>query len=155
MKPKLMYPISFTLLIGVYFTLLSFLESPETNIIGEWKEVSWEYEKMDTLGFKSDRFDYMLTDHIKGQISKNLIIHEAEIWKFVSDETLEMKGNNSSKSLHWTLKGRGNILQLNGEKNIIEHYQIQELSSDKMVLFFNFDMQVRGIVKMTFERINA
>ncbi|MDR7132128.1 hypothetical protein J2X69_004495 [Algoriphagus sp. 4150] len=155
MKPQVVYPVTFTLLIGVYFTLLSFLESPQTNIIGEWKEVSWEYEKMDTLSSKKDSFDYTLTDHIKEQISKNLIIHEAEIWKFATDDTLEMKGNDSFKSLHWTLKGRGNILQLHGEENTIEHYQIQELSSDRMVLYFNFDMQVRGIVKMTFEKINA
>ncbi len=155
MKANLVYPATFTLVIGLYFTLLSFQESPEISILGEWKEVSWEYEKIDTIGKKGAGFDYMVTDHIKDQISKDLIIHKAETWRFEENETLEMKGVKSSKSLHWTLKGRGNILQLNDSKDIVEHYQIQELSSTRMVLHFNFDMQVRGIVKMTFERINA
>ncbi|WP_057938720.1 hypothetical protein [Algoriphagus resistens] len=154
MNIKFRYLIGFILVAGNYFTLLSFLQSPEENIIGEWKEVSWEYEKIDSLA-SDDSFDYMVTDHIKQQISRNLIIHEAEVWRFGKNEMLEMKGNGLSKSLHWKLKGRGNILQLNGTHKNIEHYLIQELNSERMILHFNIDMQVRGIVKMTFERINA
>ncbi len=154
MKFNLLYPTSFSLVLGVYFTLLSFQESPEIQLLGEWKEVSWEYEKLDSL-ISDESFDYMLTDHIKSQISKNLIIHEAEIWNFVDEHTLEMKSSNTQNSLNWTLKGRGNVLQINGSGGVIEHYIIQEISPNRMVLHFNSDMQVRGIVKMTFERLST
>lgn len=155
MKSTLIYLLIFGFTISLYLTLLSMQSTPETNIIGEWKEVSWEYEKLDSIRKYDQGFDYLVTDHIKDQISENLIIHKAESWKFTEDETLEMQGNNVHKSLHWTLKGRGNILQIDGLDNLTEHYEIQELSADRLVLHFNFDMQVRGIVKMTFERINT
>lgn len=155
MLSKIIYPSTFTLLAGLYFTLLSLQESPVEHIVGEWKEVSWEYEKLDSLNRNVNGFDYMLTDHIKEEISKHLVIHKAETWKFSEDEVLEMEGNDIRKSLHWTLKGRGNILQIDGQEETLEYYEIQELSADRMVLHFNFDMQVRGIVKMTFERINS
>lgn len=154
MKFNLLYFASFTLVLGLYFTLLSFQESPETQLLGEWKEVSWEYEKLDSVT-SDENFDLMLTDHIKSEISKNLVIHESEIWDFSDKETLKMKTNDSLNSLNWTLKGRGHILQINGAEGAIEYYVIQELSSDRMVLYFNVDMQVRGIVKMTFERIST
>ncbi|WP_425639894.1 hypothetical protein ACPUEN_09080 [Algoriphagus yeomjeoni] len=154
MKYTFIYLAIFTSTMVVYFALLSLQESPTSNILGEWKEISWEYEKLDSILRKDNSFDYMVTDHIKEQISENLIIHKAETWKFTDDETLEMQGSETQKSLHWTLKGRGNILQIDGA-NLMEHYEIQELSSDRMVLHFNFDMQVRGIVKMTFEKINT
>lgn len=153
MKISLLYSIGFVIFVGIYFTVLSTQESPESSIIGEWREVSWEYEKIDSLAF-GEGFDYMVTDRIKNDVSKDLIIHEAEIWEFVDKETVEMKGENEAKSLNWRLKGRGNILQLNDRDNHEEHYLIQELSSDRMILHFNIDMQVRGIVKMTFEKVN-
>jgi len=153
MRVRFVYPTVFAAVLSLYFTLLSLQPSPESNILGEWKEVSWEYEKVDSI--PDSGFDYHLTDHIKSQLAESLIIHEAEVWKFVSDERLEMRGKSPAKSLQWKLKGRGNILQIQGANSATEHYQIQELSSDRMVLHFNFDMQVRGIVKMTFARINA
>lgn len=154
MKSTLLYLAIFTTTILVYFKLLSLQESPTTYILGEWKEVSWEYEKLDSIIENDNTFDYKLTDHIKNQISENLIIHKAETWKFTEDKTLEMQGSDIQKSLQWTLKGRGNILQIDGS-DLVEHYAIQELSANRMVLYFNFEMQVRGIVKMTFEKINT
>ncbi len=152
MKINLRYPTIFAVVAGVYLTLLAFQRSPEFHILGDWKEVSWEYEKVDSL--PDSDFDYNLTDHIKSQVAETLIIHEAEVWRFLDGDTLEMTGKSPTKSLQWKLKGRGNILQIQGA-SVSEHYQIQELTADRMVLHFNFDMQVRGIVKMTFERINA
>ena len=155
MKSTVVYLLGFGFTISLYLTLLSLQSTPETNIIGEWKEVSWEYEKLDSIRKNQEGFDYLVTDHIKDQISENLIIHKAETWKFTEDETLEMQGDHIQRSLHWTLKGRGNILQIDGLDHLTEHYEIQELSTNRLVLHFNFDMQVRGIVKMTFERINT
>ncbi|GAA0879469.1 hypothetical protein GCM10009119_24370 [Algoriphagus jejuensis] len=153
MKTNLTYPTVFAVVAGLYLTLLSLQPSPEFSILGEWREVSWEYEKGDSL--LDGSFDYRVTDHIKAQLLSNLIIHEAEIWNFANTETLEMSGRSATQSLVWKLKGRGNILQIQRGDHATEYYQIQELSEDRMVLHFNFDMQVRGIVKMTFERINT
>lgn len=153
MKTNVLYAAVLLGVGAVYFTLLSMQEGPESNILGEWKEVSWEYEKVDNL--IDTGFEIQLTDHIKSQIAENLVIHEAEIWKFASDKTLEMQGDMLFKSLNWKLKGRGNILQIQGKDTLQEYYQIQKLDADRMELHFNFDLQVRGIVKITFERINA
>ncbi|UZD22627.1 hypothetical protein PBT90_04240 [Algoriphagus halophytocola] len=155
MLTKILYPSTFTLIAGLYFTFLSLQESPVDLMLGEWQEVSWEYEKLDSLHNKGEGFDIMVTDHIKEEISKNLVIHKAETWKFYDSETLEMEGQNTHKELHWTLKGRGNILQIGGSGEALEYYEIQELSADHMVLHFSFDMQVRGIMKMTFKRIQS
>jgi hypothetical protein len=153
MKTGFIYTSVFAMVLSLYFTLISFQSSPESSILGEWREVSWEYEKVESL--PDTGFDYHLTDHIKSQLAESLIVHEGEVWRFASDERLEMTGESPTKSLQWKLKGRGNILQIQGDGSATEYYHIQELSSDRMVLHFNFDMQIRGIVKMTFERINT
>ncbi len=151
MKVKILYPSVIALVITFYFTLFSFQESPESEIIGDWKEVSWEYEKVDSL--VNDDFDYRITEHIKEQLRESIIFHNAEIWEFEDKEILKMHAADQSTTLNWKLKGRGNILQLKNADNRMEFYEIRELTSDRMVLHFSFDMQIRGIVKMTFEKI--
>ncbi len=160
MKVRFLYPAVFLAVSSMYFLMLSLQEGPESRIVGEWKEVSWEYEKVDSLIHRGP--DYLLADHIgrltdliKSQIAKSLIVHEAEVWRFGTDETLHMLGDSLTKETRWKLKGRGNILQISGADSQTEHYKIQELTPTRMVLHFNTDMQVRGIVKITFERINA
>jgi hypothetical protein len=154
MKAKWIFPTIFLCITAIYFILLSRQQSSETGIVGKWKEVSWEYEKVDTV--MDSNFDFNLTDHIKSQVAENLIIHEAEVWQFDPDRTLEMQGEQLSKSVNWKLKGRGNILQIQGEDDAQrEFYNIQKLDSKHLVLHFNLDLQVRGIVKITFERIDA
>lgn len=150
MKTNMLYGSVFLLGTLLYFVALSISPSPQSQILGEWREVSWEYEKVDSVG--KNELDLDITDHIKSQIAESLIIHQAEIWNFGSDKSLKMTGNDQVKSTEWTLKGRGNILKITGNANQTEHYKIQELSPSRMVLHFNSDMQVRGIVKMTFEK---
>ena len=153
MKISMLY-LAVSLSFAASYLVLFFQQpGPEKQILGEWKEVSWEYEKVDSL--LDSELDFRIADHIKSQIAKDLIIHQAEVWRFAADESLEMRGSSSFKSTQWKLKGRGNILKIVGADNQTEHYKIQELSPSRMVLHFNSDMQVRGIVKMTFERINA
>ncbi|MBN7810706.1 lipocalin family protein [Algoriphagus sp. H41] len=151
MKTSMLYLAAFLLFAAAYFALLSTQPSPQSRILGDWKEVSWEYEKADNPD--DGGFDFRITDHIKSQIAENLIIHQAEIWSFGADESLHMSGKNNSKSSRWKLKGRGNVLKISGAEDQTEHYKIQELTPSRMVLHFNSDMQVRGIVKMTFEKI--
>jgi len=35
----------------------------------------------------------------------------------------------------------------------IEDFQVHELTKDRLVIYFNFDLQIRGIVKMTFKKV--
>ncbi|WP_100612446.1 hypothetical protein [Confluentibacter lentus] len=124
------------------------LVSPTEHIEGSWKEISWEYEKSENANF-----DKKISNAIKTEICKELIIHEAEVWNFLSGGNLELTSDTNNETLSWTMKGRGNILELSHKTNKIEHYNIQVLNNDKMVLYFSTDIQAKGIVKMTFEKI--
>lgn len=124
------------------------LASPIEHIEGSWKEISWEYEKSDNLNV-----DRKISDAIKTEICKELIIHEAEVWNFLPNGSLELISDKNNEILSWTMKGRGNILKLSHDSNKIEHYNIQVLNNDKLVLYFSTDIQAKGIVKMTFEKI--
>ncbi|WP_159076327.1 lipocalin family protein [Flagellimonas amoyensis] len=140
----------FALLIVASGWLLLDQESPESLILGEWEEVAWKYEKLDhgdMMGFDIDKLQ-------KQEICKNIIIHEAETWRFNPDGTLSFLDENEIKeNLKWNIKGRGHILELHHKNNIVEDYQVVEVTEDELVVQFNSDLQVRGIVKMTFKRI--
>lgn len=134
--------------------------SYEQLIIGQWQEIAWEFEKSD----HSTDSVLVIDDEQKAEICKNLTIHEAEIWEFSNGKNMSLYNTRQQpiRQLSWTIKGRGNILELqqpdNGtwphRRNLSsENYQIQEIKNDTMVIHFNFDLQVRGIVKMTFKRI--
>lgn len=138
----------------VIITLLRAGSSPDQEVLGEWREVAWEYEKLDTKHADPDWIED-IDDHVKAEIYNHLIVHKAEIWEFLPDGDLILHGDRGD-SIHlvWKLKGRGNVMELDHESKDIELYYIQELSPDRLVLNFNTDLQVRGIVKMTFERIH-
>lgn len=141
---------TFLLVAGFVISIVNAITliSPVKSIEGSWKEVSWEYDK-----YESPSATKQISDAIKAEISKELIIHEAEIWNFSPNGNLNLIAEKKDQSLSWTMKGRGNILKLSHNSNKIEHYNIQLLDNDKMVLYFNTDIQAKGIVKMTFEKI--
>jgi|SRR5690606_6375871 len=141
---------SFLLVLGFVISIVNTLTltAPDKNIEGSWKEVSWEYDKSENTTITKQ-----ISDAIKAEISKELIIHEAEVWNFSSDGNLKLISEKNNETLSWTMKGRGNILKLSHNTNKIEHYNIQLLDNNKMVLYFNTDIQAKGIVKMTFEKI--
>lgn len=131
--------------------LLVKVESPEEQLVGEWEELSWEYEKVNHQG--SSNY-FAIDDAQKQEIIKNLILHESEVWQFDDDKRLTfISANGERESLDWHVKGRGNILELRHDDERIEEYQVQQLSEDLLVIHFNFDLQVKGIVKMTFKRM--
>lgn len=143
--------VSFVLLvIGFIISIVNtmVLVSPTEHIQGSWKEISWEYEKSENANI-----DKKISDAIKTEICKELIIHEAEVWNFSSNGNLELTSEMNNETLSWTMKGRGNILELSHNSNKLEHYNIQVLNNNQMVLYFSTDIQAKGIVKMTFEKI--
>ena len=122
--------------------------SPETIILGKWKELKWEYEKVNKINGK----DKPEAEEMKSQHTEKLVIHEAEVWQFLPDKKLKLIGKNREEIVEWHIKGRGNILELRHSSSVIEHYNLTELTGDIMVLNFETDIQVRGIAKLTFER---
>ena len=117
------------------------------------EETSWRYEKMDHSDQSQITWMEEMDDLVKSEIGGHLIIHQSEEWKFSPDRKLELRAeDNLTKTIIWTLKGRGNILEMTEPDGTIESYNIQELTKDKMILHFNSDLQVRGIVEMEFRR---
>ncbi|MFV1449019.1 hypothetical protein VBZ51_07720 [Maribacter sp. HS] len=125
-------------------------DSPETLILGDWEEVSWKYEKLDY----NNKLDFSINDLLKKEICQDLIIHEAETWRFNSDKSLTFLENGIIKEdLKWNVKGRGNILELQHKNEIIEGYQVVTISKDKLIIQFHSDLQIKGIVRIAFKRI--
>lgn len=145
-KVILLYFFALLIIICTISIIISQSSSPNDDLIGKWEEVSWNYEKAPQRQSKE------INSNQLSEITKNLIIHEAEIWEFNRDGSAVLYGRNSNvEKITWTLKGRGHILKLN-HKNSTEHYQLYQISDDKLVIHFHTDLQAKGIVKMTFQR---
>lgn len=155
MRVVLVYIGIIALLTSGVISLMANDISPDNKLLGEWKEVSWEFEKLDETGDQEFwGISKSITDQLKKEISRELAFHEAETWEFYPDGKISLEGENGKRSsLFWRLKGRGHVLKLFGHADSIEHYQIQKLTADTMEIHFNTDLQARGIVKMTFKKI--
>ncbi len=127
-------------------------ENPEQTILGKWEEVSWEFERVNTA---SNQMSIELEENQKKEIYKNLIIHDAEVWEFSPEKelTLQQSGKSTNTKLNWTMKGRGHILELKYKNLPAETYQVQQLTNDELVVYFNFDLQIRGLVKIKFKKV--
>lgn len=152
MKPAIVYIV--ILLFGAFGMLwiMGQLESPEQQILGTWNEHSWEYEKAYSRATLRSMNCDTVSQSVKDQLGKHLIIHSAETWNFNPDGTLMLHGSDTTKQVKWKLKGRGHILELEYADKVIEHYNLTELSKNTMVLNFDSDIQVKGIAKLTFNK---
>lgn len=153
--------LSIVIVLGIIITLSltalifgSRLIHPEKAILGTWKEVSWTYERRDNhMNRKLTEDEKFIEEQVKNEISKNLIIHQSEKWQFAPSSELTLyRENKTPVHLHWRLKGRGHVLKLSYDQNITEYYHIQELTPRRMVLQFENDMHVRGIIKIIFKK---
>jgi hypothetical protein len=157
MKSNFIHGLVSIVFLGVIFSsfvLMSYLNHPEKSIVGTWKEVSWMYEKVDLPKDKDSVMNVFLEDQLKNEITKDLVIHKSETWRFDKNSRLTLlKEGNVKEILKWRLKGRGHILKLKHEGNTLEFYQIKELTNDKLVLHFENDMHARGIVRIEFQKI--
>jgi hypothetical protein len=125
-------------------------KDPQQLLVGTWQEVGWEYEKLDKSGSLMSGLQTMQFS----EICPDMMIHQAEYWRFDKDRTLRLQqGNEEKEMLRWNIKGMGNILELKHGDQKIESYKVKEISEDSLVIHFSFDLQVRGIVKMTFKKV--
>lgn len=142
----------YTLLLLVFLFITSCVTRPEDLIIGDWNEVEWDYEKFD--GFSPKDFKKIDGINLRNYSDRNLIRHEAEIWTFHPDGTIELKEDNGEviTKARWLLKGRGHILKIRYDEKTFELYDVKRLTEDEMTLHYDIGMEVRGIAKLGFER---
>jgi len=123
----------------------------ERNLIGVWEKEGLDFER---VNFEGHEIKSIILQAQENEISHDLIVDRINMWEFSRDNLKVI--NNTKKennNLTWKLKGRGHILEITDNKTkSVESYQIQELSDDKLVVFANIDLQVRGIVKITFKK---
>ena len=143
---KWIFGVSLAMIAALMASMVVFAKtkSAEELLIGSWKEVSWKYEKYGRDTPQDEQWR---------EVSQNLIVHQAETWNFESDNRFAIypQQKNDTTS-YWHVKGRGNILELS-EGSTTEDYQIENISRNSFTLFFSFDLQVKGIVRITFERV--
>jgi hypothetical protein len=123
-------------------------KNPAGLITGEWKELSWEYEKVNKAD--TERVHYKeISDEVKELMDEKLVIHTSETWQFLPNGKLKLHTAKGHKTLSWKLNGRGNLLEIKDEK-AKESYNISELNDTLLVINFDTDLEVRGIAKLTF-----
>lgn len=152
MKPLLIYIALLVFALTGMIWVMNHVESPEHLIVGTWKEHAWEYEKAYSMATFDKINRDTISQNVKDQLGRHLIIHSAETWNFNQDGTLVLHGADTIKQVKWKLKGRGHILELEYADNVIEHYNLTELNENTMVLNFDSDIQVKGIAKLTFNK---
>ncbi len=149
MKLWITYIVVFFIGFACFCGLLIVSSNPEKVILGEWKEMTWEYEIADNAPSQNE---IHLTDELRNQSCKNMVMHKAETWTFLPDGKLKLSTQEQSHIVDWRIKGRGHILQIKYNNDTVEHYNLSELNGNEMVLNFEVDVQVRGIAKLTFKK---
>lgn len=124
---------------------------PEAAIVGEWKEVSWVYDRNN----KDEKVKQEIGTVEREDIANHLIIHEFENWTFRKNYSIKLHERTGKEhQAKWRLKDRGRILTLLNEDGTSEVYSVERLKKDELVLHFDTDVHARGIVKITLKKIS-
>lgn len=138
-------------LLGILFfsAFTGKLKHPENLLRGEWKEVSWTYDKVDGQQQSAQQ----LSDEVRDDISRGMFIHASETWIFTDESTLLLRKKHAAdQHIKWRLKGRGHILKLHYPNQQTEYYQIRKLNANTLELHFETDTHARGIVKILLQK---
>ncbi|MDP2160743.1 MAG: hypothetical protein Q8K02_09690, partial [Flavobacterium sp.] len=98
MKIAATYTLVFVVIVATIITTISLSQSPEKKIVGQWNELSWEYERVDMV---NDTNNKEITDDVKKIIGQHLVIHEAETWKFLPNGKLVLKAGENERLVDW------------------------------------------------------
>ena len=91
---------------------------------------------------------------LPGFADRRVIRHEAEYWEFSPDGRLVIaKRDGSRLRTRWRLKGRGHVLTVRDPNEGFEIYDVKALDRNELVLNYDVGMEVRGIARLTFRRI--
>ncbi|MCH5682926.1 lipocalin family protein [Niabella sp. W65] len=146
-KTFIIITVVFAVLACLSFTVKAY-HDPETVILGTWKEVHWEYERV----YHSAHIGRAATSaprEVKEMSATDLGIINAERWVFNPDGSLILSSNNVKKQANWKIKGRGNILMITYDNNRVERYNIATLTKGNLELNFDTDAKIRGIAKVS------
>jgi hypothetical protein len=122
---------------------------PEMAILGEWKEVSWVYDRNNV----DEKVKQEIDEEERDDIANHLVIHEFENWTFQKDYTINLHERNGKEhQAKWRLKDRGRILTILNKDGTCEAYSVESLKKDELVLHFDTDVHARGIVKITLKK---
>jgi hypothetical protein len=124
-------------------------------LVGCWRESEWKFERVDgdvrSMGRWSDGV------RLRAYPDRLVAQHEAETWVFRDDRILEIVSRSGQrKRARYRLKGRGHMLTLRPSgASGLEVYKLEDLDGDRLVLDYDVGMEVRGIARLTFERVPA
>ena len=148
-----------TIIISVFLVLISIgiitkiHLHPNNKLLGSWKEIEWHYVKANDITKKGLQDKIIIDEVLREKISKHLLIHKSEKWEFYKNGHLIIhKFNVDDIHAKWVLKGRGTILKIIYENDIVELYQIKKVNKTTMVLQFENDIHVKGIVRIEFKK---
>ncbi len=146
--------LAFTGLVSASVGVLITGKRPEAQLLGQWEEVSWTYEKVDPTSVDVST-GVSIGEELRNEITKGLVIHESEMWRFEPGAALVLQKNGErNDTLQWKLKGYGRMLELVYGDQHQEVYKVREVKDDEMVLQFNNDMIARGVVRIVLKRVD-
>lgn len=123
---------------------------PEAAIVGEWKEVSWVYDRNNL----DEKVKQEIGSDERHDIANHLVIHEFENWTFRRNYTIKLHERNGKEhQANWRLKDRGRILMLVNNDGTNEVYSVESLKRNELILHFDTDVHARGIVKITLRKV--
>ncbi|WP_430406975.1 lipocalin family protein [Fluviicola sp.] len=124
---------------------------PEAAIVGEWKEVSWVYDRNNV----GEKVKQVIDAEERMDIANHLVIHEFENWTFRKNYSIKLHERTGKEhQAKWRLKDRGRILTLLNDDGTTEVYSVESLKKNELVLHFDTDVHARGIVKITLKKLN-
>lgn len=123
---------------------------PEKAILGEWKEVSWVYDRNND----NEKVKQEVTEEEREAIANHLVVHEFENWTFSPKKKIKLHERNGKEHYaRWLMKDRGRILMLQNPDGTQEVYSVESLKKNELVLHFETDVHARGIVKITLKKV--
>lgn len=153
MKRKLIISALLSLIVLGSFGYYVFSHSnyPEKAIVGEWKEVSWVYDRNNI----NEKVKQEIDTREREYIANHLVIHQFENWTFGKNYSIKLHEQNGKEyRAKWRLKDRGRILTLTNEDGTHETYSVESMKKNELVLHFDTDVHARGIVKITLKKIS-
>ncbi|HMO60608.1 MAG TPA: hypothetical protein PKC39_04365 [Ferruginibacter sp.] len=151
MKFWLIYIFVFSVGLMSFTIMVTKSSEPEMLIAGQWKELTWSYEDEQSIESSGINRQYEGSLH-KVSNSEDILFHQGETWIFYPDGKLCLKSDSSERIVHWSIKGRGNILQVKYANAVTEKFILSKLDNNNLVLDFESDIQARGIANLTFEK---
>jgi hypothetical protein len=133
------------------YLVFSHSNYPEKAIIGEWKEISWVYDRNN----EHSKVKQEIGVEERKTIANHLVVHEFENWTFRKNYSIKLHEKTGKEhQAKWRLKDRGRILIVMNKNSTSEVYSVESLKKDELVLHFDTDVHARGIVKITLKKIN-